>query len=40
MVDGPPVLCPGSMLASGLYLPGLTPADKANSAGVIQPSEV
>ena len=40
LFDGPPVLYPGSMLASGLYLPGLTPADKANSAGVIHPSEV
>jgi hypothetical protein len=36
----PPVSCPGITSASGLHLPGLTPADEANSAGVSQPREV
>jgi hypothetical protein len=38
--EGPPVSCPGIMLVSGLHLPGLTPADEANSTGVNQPKDV
>jgi hypothetical protein len=40
VAEGPPVSCPGIMLVSGFHLPGLTPADVANSSGVNQPKDV